>query len=472
MNEKNKYTPLSFKENIRANIHLVDGDQYKQLQDKEVTIYHGARGLFFYKWDNNTYAVRTFKDGQPYQVEKKYKSKGVWFIPLAILFWYAQTIYMFYLQTNENYFNPVTIVTIVFFALIVWFLARTLNRQMVNVIYLKRNGLEWDNVSFETTPLKEKRTQIVHRGINHVTLYAGIIGALVISFIISSLVFRVGQLPILTQTYELNGWIVLDNETAFNIMQDFESTLQTITSFINWTFGVGAFLICLVIGAVAINLRRNKKTEEGYNIQNEALNYDKESGELYYVDTYFSPFENAQLDVDTLSASVFSSVASENLKVKATGEKKKIRDSKLKDQATVHKLELADLREIVNKIYKDLTKDQDGKNLTDPNKLFSEMRVKDIILLFHGQQKTLTEVTSLALDRSDLLEADRNAKDKAFNEAVKRLEDHELEAESLETPEKKKKMSFLEIILLVFAALLLTTVIILIFLMYNQGVAV
>ena len=160
---ENRYLPFSFKESIRANIKLADGNQYKDLNDKEVTIFHGARGLFFYKWDNNSYAVRTYKDGPAYQVEKKYKSKGVWILPIAILLWYAQTIYMFYLQTQQNYFNPVTIVTILLFAGVVFFLARTLRRQMINVIYLKRNGLELDNVSFETTPLKEKRTVEVHR---------------------------------------------------------------------------------------------------------------------------------------------------------------------------------------------------------------------------------------------------------------------------------------------------------------------
>ena len=465
---ENRYMPFSFKESIRANINLTDGDQYKHLNDKEVTIFHGARGLFFYKWDNNSYAVRTYKDGPAYQVEKKYKSKGVWILPIAILLWYAQTIYMFYLQTQQNYFNPVTIVTILLFAGVVFFLAKTLRRQMINVIYLKRNGLEWDNVSFETTPLKEKRTVEVHRGVNHVTLYAGIATALVISFIISSLVFRVGQLPILTQAHELSGWITLDSETAFEIMTDFEQTLQVINSFINWTVGIGAVLVVAVLVAVTINLKRTKKPDQtAFNIQNEALNYDKETKELYYLDPFINPFENAQLDVDTLNASVFSQQATDNLRVKATGEKLKDSQAHLMDQPTVHKLELVNLRPIVNKIYSKLGT-RDGKEV-NPDKLYSEMRVKDIVLLHHEQQKTLTEVISLALDRADLLEADRNAKDQAFLEAVRRLEDHELESESLETPEKKKKMSPLSIILLGFCIILFITLVVLIFLLYNQG---
>ena len=466
---ENKYLPLSFKESIRANINLTDGDQYRFLNDKEVNIYHGARGLFFYKWDNNTYAVRTFKDGPAYQVEKKYKSKGVWILPIAILLWYAQTIYMFYLQTQQNYFNPVTIVTILLFAGVVFFLAKTLRRQMVNVIYLKRNGLEWDNVSFETTPLKEKRTIEVHRGINQVTLYAGIAATLVISFIISSLVFRVGQLPILVEVHELSGWITLDNETAFEIMKDFEQTLQIINSFINYTVGIGAVLVACVLAAVVINLKRNKKPEQAvFNIQNEAVNYDKETGELYYLDLFVNPFENAQLDIDTLNASVFSQQASENLRVKATGEKLKDDQAKLKDLPIVHKLELVNLRPIVNKIYSNLTTNKKGETV-DPDTLYSEMRVKNILLLYHEQQRTLTEVVSLALDRADLLEADRNAKDKAFLEAVRRLEDHELESESLETPEKKKKMSSLSIILLSACIILFITLVVLIFLLYNAG---
>ncbi|MCE7747343.1 MAG: hypothetical protein GPJ51_03035 [Candidatus Heimdallarchaeota archaeon] len=465
---ENKYLPFSFKESIRANIKLADGNQYKDLNDKEVTIFHGARGLFFYKWDNNSYAVRTYKDGPAYQVEKKYKSKGVWILPVAILLWYAQTIYMFYLQTQQNYFNPVTIVTILLFAGVVFFLAKTLRRQMINVIYLKRNGLEWDNVSFETTPLKEKRTVEVHRGVNHVTLYAGIATALVISFIISSLVFRVGQLPILVEVHELSGWITLDSDTAFEIMTDFEQTLQTINSFINWTVGIGAVLICAVLVAVTVNLRRTKKPDQtAFNIQNEALNYNKETGELYYLDPFINPFENAQLDIDTLNASVFSQQATEKLRVKATGEKLKDSQAHLMDQAVVHKLELVNLRPIVNKIYENLGT-KDGKDV-DPETLYSEMRVKDIILQRHEQQKTLTEVISLALDRADLLEADRNAKDKAFIEAVQRLEDHELESEGLSIPDKKKKITPLSIVLICFCAILFITLIVLIFLLYNQG---
>ncbi|MCE7748435.1 MAG: hypothetical protein GPJ51_08550 [Candidatus Heimdallarchaeota archaeon] len=42
---------------------------------------------------------------------------------------------------------------------------------------------------------------------------------------------------------------------------------------------------------------------------------------------------------------------------------------------------------------------------------YSEKRVRDIIKKQIEQLKTLTEVINLALDRGDLLEADRNAKD-------------------------------------------------------------
>ena len=137
LDPENVHKPFSFHTEFNANINLIEGDKTKVLTDKKVRVYHGARGLNFYKFDGNTYPVRTYTDGLPYQVEKKYKSVAVWIIPLAILAWYAQTIYMIYLQTGENYFNAVTLITVFFFAGAIYFVVRTLRRQMVNILFLK-----------------------------------------------------------------------------------------------------------------------------------------------------------------------------------------------------------------------------------------------------------------------------------------------------------------------------------------------
>lgn len=59
--EENLYNVLGVKQTIRANVVIVNGENYTELKDKEVEIYQGARGIKFYRIDNNLYPVRFFR---------------------------------------------------------------------------------------------------------------------------------------------------------------------------------------------------------------------------------------------------------------------------------------------------------------------------------------------------------------------------------------------------------------------------
>ena len=471
--DDNIFNPLSFHDEIHSEIHVVDGHQRKRLSNKLVKIYHVARGMKFLRIDKNIYPLRTFTDAPIYFTEKKYPSKAIWFLPIAVLAWWFQTIYMLYLQTDKNYFNAVTFITSLAFAAVLFLYTKKLTREVVNHIYLKKNQLLWDKTSFETTPLKQQRTIEIHRGFNGITVISVFALALIISTVFTSLTFEEGQLPLLEHSYAVNGWVQLNDYYANKIVADFAQTMMKINSVLNIVYIVGSIIIVLNLFSIGVNLARSRsgggggKTKQGYSVMSEALTYDKETKELYYLDPYLNPFENAQLDINTLDAKVLQIIAEEKTAVKLTGEKEKLAEPTMQDQPMVRQLKISELRGLLDKEFSKLAI-KDGKEVK-PEEIYAEKRIIDILVEGNYQKRFLTENMNVVLDHVDQLEAALIGKTKSYDEAVRRLEDSELDNEALSDFETKKQMTSLSKILLTFAGLLLAIIIVLIVLLYNSG---
>lgn len=121
----------------------------------------------------------------------------------------------------------------------------------------------------------------------------------------------------------------------------------------------------------------------------------------------------------------------------------------------VEGITLENCREVIQKNYTELKQDYTSEIVKE---IIDEQK-KQLIILF--------EVANLLLGRADVLEADRDAKDKLFNEATKRLDEVNIAQESLEPEPKKKKLTVLEFVLLVFSGLMFVVFIILIIMLYN-----
>lgn len=460
--EENLYNVLGVKQTIRANVVIVNGENYTELKDKEVEIYQGARGIKFYRIDNNLYPVRFFREGQGYQVQKKYKPAMAWLVPSAFVLWYLQTVYMFHLMTNENYFNTVTIITMVFLAGAIYFVIRTLNRQMVNVIYLVKNKFVWDYKTLEPDLAMRGmgRTITVYKGYSASAPFIAAIFGFLLAFIINMLLLRVKQLPLLTAAYDVNGWVKTNSETAEKIVNDFARTLNILNLFVYVIAGVGVFLLFLwFIGSILL-MKNPKQNMDKLVFMGDLINYDPKEKKFELVDYYFNPFENPQEDVNTLHAATITE--QEKLKeqiknVRKRGQKVavEIKDLVLKDMPLVEGITLENCREVIQKNYTELKQDYTSEIVKE---IIDEQK-KQLIILF--------EVANLLLGRADVLEADRDAKDKLFNEATKRLDEVNIAQESLEPEPKKKKLTVLEFVLLVFSGLMFVVFIILIIMLYN-----
>mgnify|MGYP000229938610 CR=1 FL=1 len=66
-------------------------------------------------------------------------------------------------------------------------------------------------------------------------------------------------------------------------------------------------------------------------------------------------------------------------------------------------VEIDEIRPVLDKLYKDLTKDKNNKNIT-PAVLYADKRLKDIVLEQHSQLLFLTESLSLTIKKNNILE--------------------------------------------------------------------
>ncbi|MHA1416554.1 MAG: hypothetical protein ACTSRR_09885, partial [Candidatus Heimdallarchaeaceae archaeon] len=296
--QQDTYNVFGFKKRIRANITIINGSSKQRYDNKEVEIFEGARGIRFYRIDNNLYPVRYFRDGEGYQVEKKYPNSIAFFVPVVFILWYLQTVYMFHLMTGEDYFNVVTVITMFMLAGAFFYVARTLTREMVNVIYLVKNKFVWDYVDIDDYLQPNRydlgRTQIIYKGFGGGAIYSALIFGFIAAFVINLLIFRVKDLPLLTNSYEQNGWIVMNSATAQKIVYDFSRTLDVLNMMVY--VGVATGILLLLLGFLAtLVIMKNPRQDVPMTYMGDMVNYDPEKKVFRLVDYYFNPFENPQL---------------------------------------------------------------------------------------------------------------------------------------------------------------------------------
>ncbi|MHA1205771.1 MAG: hypothetical protein ACTSSL_12705, partial [Candidatus Heimdallarchaeaceae archaeon] len=227
------------------------------------------------------------------------------------------------------------------------------------------------------------------------------------------------------------------------------------------------------------------------------VNYDPEKKVFRLVDYYFNPFENPQLDVDTLNAAAsveknekerkegiqlsdkdyirHIEKVKDTLNVKMTDKiiplepiiEKTIPDKKGKEKTVKEKqkgpkalvfedldivegITLEHCREVIKLTYEHLKKNYTGRV------------VLDIIQEQHQQIKMFYEILGLLANKVDIIEADRNAKEKLLTEATERLDEVDIAKESFDILEKKKKLTALELVLLVFSGIMLIAFLVLV----------